>query len=153
LYSPPSRLALLKSATHSSKLSHQRRWGKAFKPTECEPPKGLDAVAQRVATFEGTRILKNEIRDHLTATINASPFREKGAARGEVILMTLRQTCSREDPEAPFAFKDSMIHILQFTLRIAACCVLHRCTSQEIHRCKLSIGFVFCLLAATQLLF
>jgi len=36
---------------------------------------------------------------------------------------------------APFAFKDSMIHwVLQFALRIAACCVLHRCTSQEIRR-------------------
>ena len=39
---------------------------------------------------------------------------------------------------AQFAFKDSMIHgVLQFTLRIAVCCVLHRCTSQEIHRLKL----------------
>jgi hypothetical protein len=41
-------------------------------------------------------------------------------------------------PRAPFAFKDSMIHKdLQFTLGIAVRCVLHRCTSQEIHRCKL----------------
>ena len=35
-----------------------------------------------------------------------------------------------------YAFKDSMIHgILQFTLRIAFRCVLHRCESQEI-RCQ-----------------
>ena len=34
-----------------------------------------------------------------------------------------------------YAFKDSMIHgILQFTLRIAFRCVLHRCPSQDI-RC------------------
>ena len=36
---------------------------------------------------------------------------------------------------AQYAFEDSMIHgILQFTLRIAVRCVLHRCASQEIHR-------------------
>lgn len=52
---------------------------------------------------------------------------------------TLRQTCSRENPGAPFAFKDSMIHCtLQFTLVIAPGRVLHRCTSQGIHRRKLS---------------
>ena len=35
----------------------------------------------------------------------------------------------------PFAFKDLMIRIiLQFTLRIAFRCVLHRCRNQEIHR-------------------
>jgi hypothetical protein len=34
-----------------------------------------------------------------------------------------------------YAFKDSMVHgILQFTLRIAFRCVLHRCESQDI-RC------------------
>jgi hypothetical protein len=38
-------------------------------------------------------------------------------------------------PRAQFAFKDSMIHgILQFTLRIAVCCVLHRRTSRGVHR-------------------
>ena len=43
-------------------------------------------------------------------------------------------------PQAPFAFKDSMIHgILQFTLRIAFRCVLHRCESQEIRCQKLLI--------------
>lgn len=35
----------------------------------------------------------------------------------------------------PFAFKDLMIRgVLQFTLRIAFCCVLHRCENQDI-RC------------------
>ena len=50
------------------------------------------------------------------------------------IFMILRQACSQEYPEAQFAFKDLMIHgILQFTLRIAFRCVLHRCENQEIH--------------------
>ena len=48
---------------------------------------------------------------------------------------TLRQTCPRPKPRAQFAFKDSMVHgILQFTLRIAFRCVLHRYGSQDI-RC------------------
>ena len=51
------------------------------------------------------------------------------------MLATLKQACSQDSLGAQVAFKDSMIHwILQFTLRIAFCCVLHRCTSQEIHR-------------------
>ena len=62
---------------------------------------------------------------------------------GEVILMTLRQTCSWEYHGRHLRSKIRWFTILQFTLRIAACCVLHRCTSQEIHRYKLSIGFVF----------
>ena len=41
------------------------------------------------------------------------------------------------------AFKDLMIHgILQFTLRIAFRCVLHRCESQEI-RCQKLFFFIF----------
>ena len=48
---------------------------------------------------------------------------------------TLRQTYSLGIQRVQFAFKDSMIHfILQFTLLIATGYVLHRCTSQEIHR-------------------
>jgi len=40
-----------------------------------------------------------------------------------------------DEPRAQLAFKDSMIRgILQFTLRIAFRCVLHRCKSQDI-RC------------------
>ena len=50
------------------------------------------------------------------------------------VSMTLKQACPSEYQEAQGAFKDSMIHgILQFTLRIAFRCVLHRCESQEIH--------------------
>ncbi len=56
----------------------------------------------------------------------------RGGARGE---LTLRQAYSWPRPRVQYAFKDSMIHgILQFTLRIAFRCVLHRCGSQDI-RC------------------
>ncbi len=47
---------------------------------------------------------------------------------------TLRQTCRWPKPLAQGAFKTSMVHILQFTLRIAFRCVLHRYGSQDI-RC------------------
>ena len=51
---------------------------------------------------------------------------------------TLQQACSQEYPEAQDAFKDLMIHwILQFALRIAFRCVLHRCASQDIRCCEL----------------
>ena len=46
-------------------------------------------------------------------------------------------------PEAQYAFKDLMTHgILQFALRIAFRCVLHRCKSQDIHCWKLFSDFV-----------
>ncbi len=62
-----------------------------------------------------------------------SPWARWGVGRGGV--PTLRQACSRPRSRAQYAFKDSMIHgILQFTLRIAFRCVLHRCGSQDI-RC------------------
>ena len=58
----------------------------------------------------------------------------KGWAQESVSI--LKQACSPECQGAQGAFKDSMIHgILQFTLRIAFRCVLHRCESQEI-RCQ-----------------
>ena len=51
---------------------------------------------------------------------------------------TLRQACSRENPRAQCAFKILMIHeVLQFALRIAFRCVLHRCGNLDIHRWKL----------------
>ena len=59
---------------------------------------------------------------------------------------TLKQTCHQEKiPVAPFAFSSPMIHwILQFTLRIAVRCVLHRCASQDIHRWKF-VKLYFCM--------
>ena len=48
---------------------------------------------------------------------------------------TLRQACYREYPKAQCAFKILMIHeVLQFALRIAFRCVLHRCGNLDIHR-------------------
>ena len=42
---------------------------------------------------------------------------------------------TRNIPEAQYAFKGLMIHeVMQFALRIAFRCVLHRCGSQDIHR-------------------
>ena len=70
-------------------------------------------------------------RQNRTARSNQLPIRELV----EGSKPTLRQTCSWPKPRAQFAFKDSMVHgILQFTLRIAFRCVLHRYGSQDI-RC------------------
>jgi len=65
--------------------------------------------------------------------VRQAPRRAAGGdGEGET---TLSQTCLWPKPQAQFAFKDSMIHmILQFTLGIAFRCVLHRCGSQDI-RC------------------
>ena len=49
--------------------------------------------------------------------------------------MTLKQACSQVNLQAPGAFKDLMTHVLQFALRIAFRCVLHRRKSQDI-RCQ-----------------
>eukprot|EP00827_Trimyema_finlayi_P002101 TRINITY_DN1_c3_g1_i2.p1 TRINITY_DN1_c3_g1~~TRINITY_DN1_c3_g1_i2.p1 ORF type:complete len:253 (+),score=-59.48 TRINITY_DN1_c3_g1_i2:197-955(+) len=55
----------------------------------------------------------------------------------------LKQTCLREGPQAPVAFKNLMTRgILQFALHIAFCCVLHRYGSLDIHRQK----FIFLIL-------
>ena len=57
---------------------------------------------------------------------------------------TLDQACSEIALAAQYAFKVSMIHwVVQFTLRIAVRSVLHRYTSQEIHRWKSSDFFLY----------
>jgi hypothetical protein len=49
--------------------------------------------------------------------------------------VAFKQTCPRPRPRAQHAFKVSMIHgVLQFALRIAFRCVLHRARFQDIHR-------------------
>lgn len=58
---------------------------------------------------------------------------EEGAWRGGRV--DAQADMPLDEPRAQVAFKDSMIRgILQFTLRIAFRCVLHRCKSQDI-RC------------------
>ena len=48
---------------------------------------------------------------------------------------TLNQVYSRVTPRVQSAFRDLMTHgILQFTMRIAFRCVLHRYSSRGIHR-------------------
>ncbi len=51
---------------------------------------------------------------------------ERGRGDTETSMLPLRK--------APYAFKDLMTHVLQFALRIAFRCVLHRRKSQDI-RC------------------
>ena len=59
--------------------------------------------------------------------------RTRGAWRGGRV--DAQADMPLDEPRAQVAFKDSMIRgILQFTLRIAFRCVLHRCKSQDI-RC------------------
>ena len=65
----------------------------------------------------------------------ASPprFDEGGTGRGGRV--DAQADMPLDEPRAQVAFKNSMIRgILQFTLRIAFRCVLHRCKSQDI-RC------------------
>ena len=100
-------------------------------PTQLRPLTGreLASVLQLIQTSEWTSecIQVLEQPDPLAL----APLRERGCE----INPTLRQTCPKPKPWAQFAFKDLMIHgILQFTLRIAFRCVLHRCESQDI-RC------------------
>ena len=53
----------------------------------------------------------------------------------EWCLPTLNQACFQDDQEAQCAFKILMIHEeLQFALRIAFRCALHRCGTQDIPR-------------------
>jgi hypothetical protein len=89
----------------------------------------------RAATVEALHL--NPLADE--ATRGSSP-QARQAPRGskaggcEWFFVTLRQTCPWQKPRAQYAFKDSMIRgILQFTLRIAFRCVLHRCKSRGIH--------------------
>jgi hypothetical protein len=57
---------------------------------------------------------------------------------GARVVVALERTCPRPKPRAQYAFKDSMIHgVLQFALRIAFRCALHRSRSQDIHRREL----------------
>ena len=53
----------------------------------------------------------------------------------DINLYTLKQTCWKDILPARDAFKDLMTRgILQFALRIAFRCVLHRYGNQDIHR-------------------
>src|ERR1700738_51513 len=89
-----------------------------FQPTDLRPN-----VGNRTATF--TRHPRSNDSDY-------SLPRRGGSVGGAI---ALRQEWPRARLGAQLGFKDSMIRgILQFTLRIAFRCVLHRCKSQDI-RC------------------
>jgi hypothetical protein len=88
-------------------------------PNLCHPPrltKSRGVAPIRMASF--------------TQSHSQSSWEWIGGCRGDALAgMPLVK------PRAQLAFKDSMIRgILQFTLRIAFRCVLHRCKSQDI-RC------------------
>ncbi|KAH7295932.1 hypothetical protein KP509_27G071100 [Ceratopteris richardii] len=68
-----------------------------------------------------------------SASTTQSTRGRKGGRRGGRV--DAQADMPLDEPRAQVAFKNSMIHgILQFTLRIAFRCVLHRCKSQDI-RC------------------
>ena len=103
-------------------------------------------LAVRVISPEGRRLATTTGADRSTGPLAFQPVRLgkrrgqllRGQGRtlfGEGVGTTLRQACPRPRLQAPYAFKDSMIHgILQFTSGIAFRCVLHRCGSRDI-RC------------------
>ena len=109
---------------HAGQQRHARR---DESPTRLLPVVGGTA---RASVLQPTRAAEGDRDGQVRSTL---PLTEERGERG--VKPTLRQTCSRPKPRAQFAFKDSMIHgILQFTLRIAFRCVLHRYGSQDI-RC------------------
>ena len=60
------------------------------------------------------------------------------AHRSIKVHMQWSRHTSRDYPEVQYAFKDPLIHgILQFTMIITLCCVLHRCLNRDIRRWKL----------------
>ena len=64
-----------------------------------------------------------------------TPDRPNRKARLSGVYRHSNRHAPRNIPKAQYAFKVLMIHwILQFALRIAFRCVLHRCESQDIHR-------------------
>lgn len=93
-------------------------------PFEIAPDRGAsDATAAEFPPFQPTRLPGRPV-----------PLRTpKGVVvggRGDALA-----EMPSDKPRAQLAFKNSMIRgILQFTLRIAFRCVLHRCKSQDI-RC------------------
>ncbi len=75
--------------------------------------------------------MQEHIATHYTGT-ESGYHPVKGSA--EWGSLTLRQACSLVNQGAQCAFKILMIHeVLQFALRIAFRCVLHRCGSLDIH--------------------
>lgn len=97
-----------------------------FQPTQ--PAEGGDDAAAEGGGATSTRTFGWPVS--LTPKSPSKKEGRCGGCRGDALAeMPLVK------PRAQLAFKDSMIRgILQFTLRIAFRCVLHRCKSQDI-RC------------------
>lgn len=78
---------------------------------------------------------QENVRKVRPTTTSGLQDKERPGANKKVKLVSDTQSDMLANKQAQFAFENSMIReTLQFTLRIAFCCVLHRCTSLEIHR-------------------
>ena len=101
--------------------------------TRCWPPKTqdtsvLDAASLFTVTAYFSRALFRTVRDH-------NQTRPPNRVRSSGVHEHLTRHATGHVPEAQCAFKILMIHeVLQFALRIAFRCVLHRCGSLDIHR-------------------
>ena len=104
---------------------------------EQQPSPGQHNTAPHTHTVHGADLVFKETVSRQTPSLHRRAHthsRSQGMCGGDVRLITLKQACSWVNPGAQLAFKDLMIHgVLQFTLRIAVRCVLHRCKSQDIH--------------------
>jgi hypothetical protein len=81
-------------------------------------------------------------RERHTASLSTTTSTSLGSTAKRTcearMVVALNQTCPRPKTWAQYAFKNSMIHgVLQFALRIAFRCALHRSRSQDIHRREL----------------
>ena len=75
----------------------------------------------------------SQLTNEQSVTVSTAPLLLE--VSDELVSESEPATLRCRSTRAPIAFKDLMIHlILQFTLRIAFRCVLHRCRNQEIHR-------------------
>ena len=131
----PDLAALDRSHTRTHVDETTAACGPVGPPTKLAPRQAGGGDGQQALCFSRPGPCVSRSRDgHVRPDRPAllSEDGNRGGARGE---LTLRQAYFRPRSRVQYAFKDSMIHgILQFTLRIAFRCVLHRCGSQDI-RC------------------
>ena len=100
-------------------------------------------LGARSSHFTRRRAVRHPPRGAPTAATGTSLRSTRDASSEARVVVALERTCPRPKPRAQYAFKDSMIHgVLQFALRIAFRCALHRSGSQDIHRRELSLQLV-----------
>ena len=129
---PPTRYLKRRHSPHQAHKGQENGVGSAragHSAGGCPPPPGPGAVD---ATFSKPRTHRKTTSDHqATRTWKAHAPNNGYCLRGVTDTET---SMLPVNPEAQCAFKDLMTHgVLQFALRIAFRCVLHRCNSQDIH--------------------